>query len=370
VGIWGDSDERTKASWRLRLLLHEGIESHPRLKRDDERPELWLWLPTLTTNKPTADPRRQLIVLDEHDSASKIQRTEYLAYFKRSFVSKRDGRVVDQWGRHHHKKPRFFPFQYSIADAYYDDAPSERRPLDVVCTLRVGRGQFQARARALLAARRAMLSLNLSGYAGELDSGSRVGVNPNYFALMRQARAVVTVQPGEWEGDFRTFEAFASGALVFSDDVNPAPGTPHPFVDGLHYVRFDENDDLSEKLRFYLVERPDVGARVAARGYSHARKYHRAVTRLDWILRSALAELPPDDDDKDAPSSLLLLLEEEEEDDDTAGALLRRWLLLQRPPTSSDAPPEDNEEAPPRLNESVLADLRRPLDRRRWAPHQ
>ena len=40
------------------------------------------------------------------------------------------------------------------------------------------------------------------------------------------AKIVVTCNPSHSEGDFRTFEALASGALVFVDeDVHAAPST-------------------------------------------------------------------------------------------------------------------------------------------------
>ena len=41
------------------------------------------------------------------------------------------------------------------------------------------------------------------------------------------------------------------------------------------------------KLKHYL-DRPAEMRRVAHNGFLHALKYHRSVTRLDWILRSAL----------------------------------------------------------------------------------
>jgi hypothetical protein len=79
--------------------------------------------------------------------------------------------------------------------------------------------QVLAWARAYAAAR------NLTGYFGEVTTSSRTALSPSYLKLMRAARVVVTCNPGDWEGDFRTWEALASGAAVVRDRLF-AP-TPH-----------------------------------------------------------------------------------------------------------------------------------------------
>ena len=65
--------------------------------------------------------------------------------------------------------------------------------------------------------------------------------------------------------------------------------TPHPrpFVDGEHVVVYDNSDpDAFEKLDYYLSH-PQEAQKLAAAGLRHALRYHRAVSRLDFILRSA-----------------------------------------------------------------------------------
>lgn len=66
--------------------------------------------------------------------------------------------------------------------------------------------------------------------------------------------------------------------------------TPHPrpFVDGVHVVVYDNSDPdaFFEKLTYYLA-RPDEARKIAAAGLKHALTHHRAVSRLDFILRSA-----------------------------------------------------------------------------------
>jgi len=132
--------------------------------------------------------------------------------------------------------------------------------------------------------------------------GHRKVVDTGYFSMMRRAQIVVTCNPANWDGDFRLFEALSSGALVFTDELHtPAP---YPLVDGVHLVVYDNDDkaDLHRKLQYYL-ERPEEAARVAANGLAHVLRHHRAVSRVDYILRSVADKWArhPEDDNGRSP---------------------------------------------------------------------
>lgn len=77
-----------------------------------------------------------------------------------------------------------------------------------------------------------------------------------------------------------------AGALVFVDEMY----VPHPrkFVHDEHVIVYDNSDpiDFARKLLFYL-EHPTEARRIAANGLRHALAYHRAVSRMDFVLRSA-----------------------------------------------------------------------------------
>jgi hypothetical protein len=107
-----------------------------------------------------------------------------------------------------------------------------------------------------------------------------------YFQQMFNSRIIVTVNPADWEGDFRLWESLCTGALVFVDPLY----VPHPFplVGGEHIVYFDNNNktDLWTKLDYYRAN-PLEARRVAVNGYLYAMKYHRTVSMIDYILRSA-----------------------------------------------------------------------------------
>ena len=71
--------------------------------------------------------------------------------YKRSFVRKADGAFEGLF-----EAPlgaRTYALPYSISDAYLSSDASGGRPLDIVCTLRVGQGVYPARARVLAWAR-------------------------------------------------------------------------------------------------------------------------------------------------------------------------------------------------------------------------
>ena len=91
----------------------------------------------------------------------------------------------------------------------------------------------------------AVKTWDLKGSAtGEVDHGGRrVIQNQNYLQTMREARVVVTANPTGWEGDSRTWEALASGALVMVDTLE-CP-LPFPLLDGVHVVYYDPTDKVA-----------------------------------------------------------------------------------------------------------------------------
>ena len=102
---------------------------------------------------------------------------------------------------------------------------------------------------------------------------------------MHNAKIIVTVNPADWEGDFRTWESLAAGALVFVDPLM----VPHPYPlrDGVHIVYFSSHNktELWEKLDLYMND-PARRERVAVNGYLYAMKYHRTINLVDYMLRT------------------------------------------------------------------------------------
>jgi len=216
-----------------------------------------LWLPTSTNNAPTGfanstlAPRLlgvhgspRLVVLDEgdhHGFYPPVAKLPYLAYFKRSWIHKRDGTYLGPGKR----LPRaFYPLPYAASDRYHPPpreetyqrqqggpslASSSRRfeglaarlyPL--VSSLRCDPKKQPTRCKILnwttttwqqfaeshSADRSDTSKQGLDGggrsgtmkqpVLGEVNHGGRKEINANYFATMRQARIVVTCNPSHW----------------------------------------------------------------------------------------------------------------------------------------------------------------------------
>jgi hypothetical protein len=284
----------SKPGWRFHLLVEDGFAKHPFIEpvMDATGADFVLYLPVSTRTPPQfirdKKEQRQLIVLDEGDGAGyfpAVKQDDYLAYFKRSWVSKRDGAYTGH-GRRYQR--HYYPLAYSIADSYFDASKMGKmaRTIDILCSNRPHERQ-PTRSRIVSWIHDYLEKhADVKGIAGDVNSGGRREINEVYFNSMRRAKIVVTCNPSHWEGDFRTFEALASGALVFVDEMY----TPHPrpFVDGEHVVVYDNSDPdaFFQKLDYYLSH-PLEAQKLAAAGLRHALRYHRAVSRLDFVLRSA-----------------------------------------------------------------------------------
>jgi len=281
----------SKPGWRFHLLVEDGFARHPAVEpaASADAADLVLYLPVSTRQPvPVANGPNRLVVLDEGDGAGfypRVKEQSYLVYLKRSFVTKRDGAYTGT-GRHY--KRNYFPLAYSVADSYLDlkAMGTLKRTIDVLCSNRPTLKQ-PTRSRVVSWIHDYLEKHpGVRGIAGEVNSGNRRGINENYFDSMRRAKIVVTCNPSHWEGDFRTFEALASGALVFVDEMYVPH--PRPFRDGEHVIVYDNSDQpaFEAKLKYYL-EHPREAERIAAAGLKHALRYHRAVSRLDYVLRSA-----------------------------------------------------------------------------------
>ena len=85
--------------WRFHHLIAQGLAKHPyvNLTSDMGRADAVIWLPTSTGQPPNAvPPKAKFLILDEGDGAGyvpKAQSMNYIAYFKRSWAKKNNGKV-------------------------------------------------------------------------------------------------------------------------------------------------------------------------------------------------------------------------------------------------------------------------------------
>ena len=156
---------------------------------------------------------------------------------------------------------------------------SERK-FDVVCTLRPIPEKQPTRTRVLEWVAEAVEKFGVPAErarVGEVNHAQRRGISDEFLEAQFSSKIIVTCNPSHWEGDFRLWEAVASGALVFVD--NMWVPTAHPFVDGEHLILYDQHDKdaFLRKLGYYLAH-PDE-ARAIARRASRTRSSTTARSR-------------------------------------------------------------------------------------------
>jgi hypothetical protein len=109
----------------------------------------------------------------------------------------------------------------------------------------------------------------------------------DFMGLQQSCKIVFTAQPSHCEGDNRTWEAMASGALVFMDRSFSVP--PMPLKDGEHCFIFDATNletihDAAEKAKWYLKHEKER-REIAARGYYFVKRFHRPINRIQYVMK-------------------------------------------------------------------------------------
>jgi len=108
-----------------------------------------------------------------------------------------------------------------------------------------------------------------------------------YMHLLRRTQILLTAANGTAVGDHRTWESFASGALVVTDKIPvPNPNNPEPWK---HYIPFDLNEPKNtvKIVRELLVDHTER-KRIALAGLEHAIKYHHSDARIAYVMEEIL----------------------------------------------------------------------------------
>ncbi len=230
-------------------------------------------------------PPKKTVVIDYHDRVHWVFPFKNIAYFKRSWVEKVKHEDYTT-KRPITRPPHFHPLTMAIMDEFIIEE-NMKRDIALSCPLRIKPGNPN-RQKVLNLLR----GMDIQGNTqiGEFNRGSMRGFNDtnmrNYFKLLKRSRIIVTCNPSRWEGDHRTWEAFASGALVFIDRM----WTPmaHPLIDGEHCIFYDLSDKglegLKQKILYFTSDNPLLATEIAAAGHEFTMRYHRTSNRIDEIL--------------------------------------------------------------------------------------
>lgn len=281
---------------RFFFLVKEGLLLHPQivLVSSPSEADAIVYLPTSSEWSKSECGRpewyHKLIVLDEGDGPGlfhppNAKKDWFLLYFKRSYVKRENGDFNGYLNYVH--RPNVFPMTYTIAEAYVRPKylPLDRRDTQILCTLR-GHGGDPVRQRVREWTAQYAKARGVTKYrTGEVNSDSRTVVSKGYFEQMFNAQIIVTSNPSGWEGDFRLMEAFASGALVFVDRMFVP--RPYPLEDWKHVVYYDNKNktELFDRLDAIRADKARMTT-IAANGYLHAMKFHRAANLIDYVFRT------------------------------------------------------------------------------------
>lgn len=294
--ILTDNIEKTKIYWasshkgtRESFLINQGLVNNARVELVDNEKESDFVFQFYHIGKhnhfydSTVYPPEKTIIIDYHDNPHWFFPVKHLAYFKRSWVDRVKHESYDT--KKLTKKPdNCYPLTLAIIDEFIIKEDLER-DIMLSCTLREER--HRNRKRVLDFIRR--MDIQGNRQIGEF-SGGRMGrwngpEMREYFRHLKRSRIVVTCNPGKWEGDHRTWEAFASGALVFIDKIY----TPfvHPLIDSKHCIFYELSDQglaELEKRILYFIQETDRADEIARAGHEFTMKYHRTSNRIDEIL--------------------------------------------------------------------------------------
>lgn len=271
------------------LLIKQGLENNPRVElvQWGEGADFTFLFYTTLKHRPElakSFPPEKTVFIDYHDKHFMVFDVKCKAYFKRSWVEEvshgsYSTKHVRSWPSHFH------PITLAILDEFIlDETP--KRDVALSCTIRPHERHIN-RPRVLNFIR----GMNVPGKTqiGEFNKGSMKRFNDKdmkeYFRLLKRSRIIVTCNPCRWEGDHRTWEAFASGALVFVDRMYIP--MKHPLIDGEHCIFYNLSDEGLMKLEhriLYFIDNPHLAIHIAKTGHDFAMKYHRSSSRIDEML--------------------------------------------------------------------------------------
>jgi len=281
------------------MLNIEGFSLHPRTNLVDspEEADIIVWASTrgLTEREIPPSNYSNVVLLDYADGCSRhsaLDKVKHLVgHFKRSFVHRRFGKFsnncTDGW-ENRVKKESVLPFAYSGAQTFASAGMFPKRKYAITNMLRDDSAGSNKQRKIILNYTKSFVEKhNLSNHSfiGNTLSGKERGFEKVYFKVLANSKIIVTMNPADWEGDFRLWEALLSGALVFVDKMAILDWIPHPFKHKEHLIFYDPaNRTEFENLLEYYVSNEAEAESIGLRGYEHTAHHHMTTDRVSYIL--------------------------------------------------------------------------------------
>ncbi len=223
------------------------------------------------------DYLKKLVIIDYSDRANDVFNTECLKYFKRSIVDKKNMKLIDY-------NREIIPISYCLKQEVlqFENLFKIDRPIDLSVFFQPGGNNYRNKMAGFIKTNFTdyNISVGLCGYSGKTGRNT---IQKPYYKKMLKSKIVITCNPDNWEGDYRTWEALSTGALVFVDNML----TPiiNPLINEKHVIFYDRNNllELKNKILFYL-NNLELAKKISQQGNEHALKYHKPSDRIDEIL--------------------------------------------------------------------------------------
>ncbi len=211
------------------------------------------------------------------------------AYFKRSWLKGLKRKPIPQ------TDIPIMPLDYCVLDEYLTDNEPQQKDKNVVYLIKPDKKHAMRRYCVYVVLRAARFSDSVIGSITMHGEPGRKAIfeSPEnnafieYLKMLKRAKIVFTAFPDRWDGDSRTWEAFASGGLVFMDTTGIP--SPYPLEHMKHCIVFNALSRNSlvhavELARHYLTH-DDERNYLAQKGKDYILKHHRPVNRIDQMLR-------------------------------------------------------------------------------------
>jgi len=223
---------------------------------------------------------KKLIIIDYMDKTDMQFNKPCLKYFKRSVVNKKNMKFI-KYNR------EIIPISHCLKTGAleFKNVHKYDRDIDISVFFSTKPDPYSIiRVEVAKFIKDNFSDYNISvGVIGKKGNEGRNSIQKAYHEKMFHSKIVVTCNPDNWEGDYRTWEALSSGALVFVDNMK----TPiiNPLIDKKHVIFYNKKNllELKEKILFYL-KNPKLIKKIAKEGNNYALKFHKPSDRIDEIL--------------------------------------------------------------------------------------
>jgi hypothetical protein len=224
----------------------------------------------------------KLVIIDYRDGANDVFSLPCLKYFKRSVVDKKHSVPTQLEFTNYNRE--IIPISYCLKQEVleFKNIYEYDRYIDISIFFKPDQKSYRSRIATFI--KNNFNNYNIFvGICGNDGEVGRSSIQMDYYKKMFHSKIVVTCNHDNWEGDYRTWEALSTGALIFVD-IMKTPIT-NPLINEKHVIFYDKNDPLKlkEKILFYL-KNPDLAKNISQEGNRYALKYHKPCDRIDEIL--------------------------------------------------------------------------------------